>query len=282
MSKKFIFVLMPFDSSFDDVYKLGIKESIESIDSEIVVERLDEQMFSEGMLTRIYSQIEKADIIVADMSGKNPNVFYEVGYAHAKEKLVLLITKDAGDIPFDLKYFKHIVYGDSINNLKVKLDENVSWALKEIENKNKLSLDIDVNVNGDLDKTEYSDTAKINLKIDFTNTSKDKSINIDAIYLYTQDGWEYSQNGTECPQVKSDLSHYHIKHQIVPQIVKISKGNWSQISLKGSRLLATSYNGEELKEKYNLQGVVTIRVVTNKGSFDYEKSLNLTIENIPF
>lgn len=37
MSKKFIFVLMPFDSSFDDVYKLGIKESIESIDSEIVV-----------------------------------------------------------------------------------------------------------------------------------------------------------------------------------------------------------------------------------------------------
>lgn len=282
MSKKFIFVLMPFDSSFDDVYKLGIKESIESIDSEIVVERLDEQMFSEGMLTRIYSQIEKADIIVADMSGKNPNVFYEVGYAHAKEKLVLLITKDAGDIPFDLKHFKHIVYGDSINNLKVKLDENVSWALKEIENKNKLSLDIDVNVNGDLDKTEYSDTAKINLKIDFTNTSKDKSINIDAIYLYTQDGWEYSQNGTECPQVKSDLSHYHIKHQIVPQIVKISKGNWSQISLKGSRLLATSYNGEELKEKYNLQGVVTIRVVTNKGAFDYEKSLNLTIENIPF
>lgn len=282
MSKKFIFVLMPFDSSFDDVYKLGIKESIKSIDSEIVVERLDEQMFSEGMLTRIYSQIEKADIVVADMSGKNPNVFYEVGYAHAKEKLVLLITKDAGDIPFDLKHFKHIVYGDSINNLKVKLDENVSWALKEIENKNKLSLDIDVNVNGDLDKTEYSDTAKINLKIDFTNTSKDKSINIDAIYLYTQDGWKYSQNGTECPQVKSDLSNYHIKHQIVPQIVKISKGNWSQISLKGSRLLATSFNGEELKEKYNLQGVVTIRVVTNKGAFDYEKSLNLTIENIPF
>ena len=280
--KKFIFVLMPFDSSFDDVYKLGIKETIKNIDPKIVVERLDEQLFSEGMLTRIYNQIEKADLVLADMTGKNSNVFYEVGYAHAKEKSVVLITKEASDIPFDLKHYRHIVYGNAISELKKQLKENVEWALKEIENKDSVPLEVELSVSGNLEKTTYNDIADIQLKIDFTNISKEKTVNIDAVYFYTQNGWKFKQNGSECSQVKSDIKNYHIKHQIVPQITRIPKGNWSQISLGGTRVLATSYLGEELKERYILQGLVNIRVVTNKDSFDYEKSINLTIDNIPF
>lgn len=281
-NKKFVFVLMPFDKSFDDIYRLGIKETVTALNKDIVVERLDEQMFSEGMLNRIYNQIEKADLIVSDMTGKNSNVFYEVGYAHAKDKLVLLITKDANDIPFDLKHFRHIVYGESIVELKNKLKDNILWAFKEIENKNKLPVEIDLEASGYLDKTDYSATADIELKINFTNISKSKAINLDAVYLYTQKGWEYKQNRTVCPQAKSDLTHYHVKHQIVPQITKISHGNWTQISLTGTRTLANTFKGDILKEKYILQGVVNIRIVSNEDSLDYEKSLNLIVEDIPF
>ena len=53
---------------------------------DIKAERVDEQIYKEGILERIYRQIESADIIIADMSGQNPNVFYEVGYAHAKTR----------------------------------------------------------------------------------------------------------------------------------------------------------------------------------------------------
>ena len=94
----FAFVLMPFDKAFDDVYKLGIKETANQLG--ILAERVDEQIFQEGILERIYRQIDAADLIIADMSGQNPNVFYEVGYAHAKGKLCVLMTKDVDDIPF--------------------------------------------------------------------------------------------------------------------------------------------------------------------------------------
>jgi len=75
--KLFAFVLMPFDPSFDDTYKLGIKEAVSQFD-DMFAERVDEQMYREVILERIYRQIEIADIIIADMTDQNPNVFYEV------------------------------------------------------------------------------------------------------------------------------------------------------------------------------------------------------------
>jgi hypothetical protein len=99
---------MPFSTEFDDIYRLGIKATVE--DAGMVAERVNEQFFRESMLMRIYNQISAADFIIADMSGQNPNVFYEVGYAHAKERLCILMTQSAGDIPFDLKHHRHIVY----------------------------------------------------------------------------------------------------------------------------------------------------------------------------
>jgi len=118
---------MPFEASFDDVYKLGIKPAAESAGS--YCERLDEQIFLESMLARIYNQIAKADLVVADMTGRNPNVFYEVGYAHALGKTVILLTKNADDIPFDLKHYPHIVYQGSIVDLKENLQRRISHHL---------------------------------------------------------------------------------------------------------------------------------------------------------
>lgn len=127
--KPFIFVLMPFDRKFKDTYTFGIKGAAEEAGA--YAERIDDQIFTEGMLDRIFNQISKADIIVADMTGRNPNVFYEVGYAHALGKIVLLLTQNADDIPFDLKHRQHIVYGGEIETLRRQLTERLTWAIEE-------------------------------------------------------------------------------------------------------------------------------------------------------
>ena len=99
VEKPFAFVLMPFASEFDDIYRLGIQAAAEELD--MIATRVDQQIFhKEGILERIYNQIDAADFVIADMTGKNPNVFYEVGYAHAKGKLCVLLTQQANDIPF--------------------------------------------------------------------------------------------------------------------------------------------------------------------------------------
>jgi hypothetical protein len=112
--KSFIFVLMPFVKTFDDLYGLGIKPACEKAGA--YAKRVDDRIFQESILQRIYNQIAKADIIIADMTGRNPNVFYETGYAHALGKRVILLTQKTEDLPFDLKHYPHIKsLGDAVH-----------------------------------------------------------------------------------------------------------------------------------------------------------------------
>jgi hypothetical protein len=127
--KPFVFVLMPFAPEFEDIYKLGIKPACQNVGA--YAERVNEQIFAESILDRIYNQISKADLIVADMTGKNPNVFYEAGYAHALGKRVILLTQKSEDIPFDLKHYPHIVYGGRIVELISELEKRVRWAIQQ-------------------------------------------------------------------------------------------------------------------------------------------------------
>ncbi len=128
IEKPFVFVLMPFDKSFNDIYQFGIKETCTSLGC--YCERADEQMFEERILDRVYNQINKADIIIADMSDKNPNVFYETGFAHALSKRVILLTKNSADIPFDLLHHHHIVYSGQIVSLREQLSKRLDWFIK--------------------------------------------------------------------------------------------------------------------------------------------------------
>jgi hypothetical protein len=142
-TKPFIFVLMPFDNLFDDVYKLGIKATCEDMNT--YCERVDEQIFEENILDRIYNQISKADIVIADLTGKNPNVFYETGYAHALGKKVVLLTQKAEDIPFDLKHYSHIIYDGKILKLKDELKKRIDWFIKH-PNKNALPNELSIDL----------------------------------------------------------------------------------------------------------------------------------------
>lgn len=126
--KPFVFVLMPFSDEFRDIYEFGIRPACKEAGA--FCERVDEQIFKETILQRIYDQIAKADIVVADMTGRNPNVFYEVGYAHALKKDTILLTQKTEDIPFDLKHFRHIVYAGKITELKSDLLKNLRFFIR--------------------------------------------------------------------------------------------------------------------------------------------------------
>ncbi|HEX8194667.1 MAG TPA: hypothetical protein VF571_00530 [Pyrinomonadaceae bacterium] len=126
--KAFVFVLMPFSEDFGDIYEAGIKQACK--DAGAYCERVDEQIFVEDILGRVYNQIAKADVIVAEMTGRNSNVFYETGYAHALNKRVILLTRSAEDIPFDLKHYPHIVHGGKIAKLKSELEARIRWCIE--------------------------------------------------------------------------------------------------------------------------------------------------------
>lgn len=277
----FAFVLMPFDPEFDDLYKFGIKEPAAELS--ILAERVDEQIYGEGILERIYRQIDLADIVIADMTGQNPNVFYEVGYAHAKEKLCILLTASADDIPFDLKHRRHVVYGNSIASLKEQLVDELMWAKGEIENVQKSRIKVRLRqVSGDLTKTKYSADADVEIKVDLLNESDNPSAEIEAAYFYCSKGWSLYQDGKECPSAESDLPPFEKRHFLVPPLRRLGKSSWGQIVFHTKKTLAWAFKGEKLEESYKIHGKGILRLVTSEGNFDHELVIDTTAEEYPF
>jgi hypothetical protein len=228
---------MPFDKAFDDVYKLGIKGAVASFD-DVVAERVDEQIYREGILERIYRQIEAADIIIADMTRQNPNVFYEVGYAHAKGKLCILLTSNADDIPFDLKHQRHIVYGKSIVTLRLELEKEIAWARGELEKHRRSHVKVGLQpLFGLLNLTQYFASGKIFFAIDLENTSEEERvISINAIYFYSTAQWALYQDDKHCPSTDAD-QHFATrgfarKHFLQPPLQILQKGAWAQLKFE--------------------------------------------------
>jgi nucleoside 2-deoxyribosyltransferase len=277
----FAFVLMPFDHEFDDIYRLGIKDTAKSLG--ILAERVDEQMYREGILERIYRQIDVADIIVADMTGKNPNVFYEVGYAHAKGKLCILLTGDADDIPFDLKHRRHIVYGTSIGTLRQRLKEELEWANTEVQNARKSRVNVRAHTfGGELNKSASIVEGGIEFKIDLTNESQQSSPEIEALYFYSTKRWKVTQDGRQCASIASDLVPFEQRHFLTLPVRRLGPGAWAQVKFTAKTILASAYRGEEIKESYKVTGRSLLRIATSDGNFDHEVLVDATIEELPF
>ena len=277
----FVFVLMPFNDAFTDIYKLGIKKTAE--EAGLRAERVDEQLYSESMLERIYRQIDAADIIVADMTGQNPNVFYEVGYAHAKGKLCILLTQNASDIPFDLKQHRHIVYGGQILKLQSELTTNLQWAAEQVKSAKTSGLNVKFQVkNEELERNKFQATVSLRLLIDIENTRDVSFGEIESVTLYHGKRWEFSQNGQACPRTKSDNPLYPERHQLSPTVRRIGPKGWTQLIVTGRKVVHDFADPGEPQDKYKLAGRIMARVVTATGHFDFESSLDVDVDDIPF
>jgi hypothetical protein len=128
LSKNLIFVLMPFAEELEDLYVYGIRGAAEK--TGYVCLRADEIEHNSDIIDQILYNIQNATIVIAETTEKNPNVFYEIGFAHGKGQEVILITKKGSDIPFDLKSKNHIFY-DNIHDLEEKLVKRLESFKKQ-------------------------------------------------------------------------------------------------------------------------------------------------------
>lgn len=102
------FVIMPFDPSFQPIYGLFIRDAL--VEAGYDVFRADDIKSVRNILHDIVEAIATSNIIVADLSDENPNVFYELGIAHALRKPVILLTQNIDDVPFDLRSYRLLSY----------------------------------------------------------------------------------------------------------------------------------------------------------------------------
>lgn len=127
------FVMMPFAEPIGGYYKAIYEPAIVKAGMRAV--RADDEIFATGkVIDQIWSGITAAKVLVAELTGRNPNVFYELGLAHALSKPVVLISSNQEDVPFDLQHIR-VIYYDMRDpfwgeKLIAKVSENVVSALK--------------------------------------------------------------------------------------------------------------------------------------------------------
>jgi hypothetical protein len=107
--KPHCFVIMPFSTSLAFVYEV-IKEVVTREGIECL--RADESAVAQPIVEEVKDQIMNADLVIADITGRNPNVYYEAGFAHALGKKVILIAQSEADLAFDLRGIRTVLYAE--------------------------------------------------------------------------------------------------------------------------------------------------------------------------
>jgi len=124
------FVVMPFeDANLQIVYEDFVKPVIEKCN--LHCERGDDVFGSNIIMEDILKSIQTSKIIIADLTGKNANVFYEVGICHTLNKTVLLLAQSIEDVPFDLRHRRVLLYEYSPRGCK-RLESALYDNLKAI------------------------------------------------------------------------------------------------------------------------------------------------------
>lgn len=125
IEKDLCFVLMPFREPFFRLYENQLKPTLEDVGLRVM--KSDDLFTTTEIIEDIWEYINKARIIVADVTGRNSNVFYELGIAHTVGKPVIILTQNENDIPFDLRHWRYFKYVDNENGWK-KLRNNLKKA----------------------------------------------------------------------------------------------------------------------------------------------------------
>ena len=130
------FVIQPFDTKFDkryeDIYKRALKQA------GLKAYRVDQDPSTERLIDRIEEQIRNATICLADITTNNPNVWYELGYAFAVGRLVILVcsTERRGKLPFDIHHRAVIRYAphseSDFSRLRDEISKRANAFLKKV------------------------------------------------------------------------------------------------------------------------------------------------------
>ena len=127
------FVMMPFANPIGGYYASIYEPAIKK--AGLTPVRADTDIFATGkIIDQIWTGLKRAKVLVAELTGRNPNVLYELGLAHALHKPVVLISSNEADVPFDVRHVRVIYYEltDPFwgEKLIAKVAENIVTAIK--------------------------------------------------------------------------------------------------------------------------------------------------------
>jgi len=129
-NKESCFTIMPFGGWFDDYYMGIYKPAIEAAGMDAV--RADDLYRPSTIVNDIWDCTQKSSIVLADLTGKNANVFYELGLAHALAKPAILVTETMDDVPFDLRALRVIEYNKNKPNWGESLKYEITESINQI------------------------------------------------------------------------------------------------------------------------------------------------------
>lgn len=128
-------VMMPFNMEYDSVLET-IKDAC--LDTGLICKRVDDIWNNSTIVQDIFELIYCSSIVIVDFSGKNLNVFYEVGIAHTLGKNIIPITQSIEDIPFDLRSHRSLLYlnnNEGLLELKKGLKTKLKGLIQESKTK---------------------------------------------------------------------------------------------------------------------------------------------------
>ena len=124
-----IAIMMPFSAEFCNVYK-AIIAACDSVQATHI--RVDEIYKPSKVADDIFAAIARSRLVICDLTGKNPNVLYETGLAHALNAEVIMLTQNGDDVPFDLRHFRFFTYlnnGEGLQKLQANLERIIHECL---------------------------------------------------------------------------------------------------------------------------------------------------------
>jgi len=125
------FVVMKFDEPYNSFYEHVIRPVAQELGFAAV--RADDVYRPGIILQDIITQIEESDVIIAEITPENANVFYELGYAHAMGKPTIILAEKGRPLPFDVSGYRCIFYENSIRG-KAGVEEQLRRHLKGLMN----------------------------------------------------------------------------------------------------------------------------------------------------
>jgi hypothetical protein len=130
-----LFVIMPFKEELKPIYEVTVTKVARDLGR--TIGRGDDFVLSRGIMSDVWTGIFHAKIIIAECTGQNPNVFYEIGIAHTLGKETILLSQTVNDIPFDLGHLRFIIYENTPSGL-AKLEESLRSNLEALLNSKSL------------------------------------------------------------------------------------------------------------------------------------------------
>lgn len=125
------FVLMPFKGEFERVYEFVYRSVCR--ENNIHCYRVDENSGPGSITEEIIKGIDEADIIIADLTGQNPNVFYELGVANYSGNKTIMTTQEIEKLPFDIRSYRVLPYSLGDAEL-IRLKNSLNNAIKGLIN----------------------------------------------------------------------------------------------------------------------------------------------------